>query len=107
MFDLSTSFVMVVAKEPLAGKVKTRLCPPCLPSEAAGLAAASLDDTLAAVRACRAGRRILAVDGAPGAWIPDDFEVVFQVGANFNDRLQGVWDTVGGPVCRSAWTHRS
>ena len=49
----------------MPGRVKTRLQPAFTPSEAARLAAASLEDTLATVRSCRAGRRILAWEGDP------------------------------------------
>jgi rSAM/selenodomain-associated transferase 1 len=41
------SAVGLIAKVPEAGRVKTRLCPPLTPSEAAELAAAMLTDTLA------------------------------------------------------------
>ncbi|NJA55488.1 glycosyltransferase, partial [Streptomyces sp. NEAU-H3] len=41
----------VIAKEPLPGRVKTRLCPPCTPAQAAGLARAALHDTLATLAA--------------------------------------------------------
>ena len=70
--------VLVMAKSPVPGRVKTRLCPPCTPAEAAALAEAALADTLEAVAACGAGRRILALDGAPGPWLPAGFEVVAQ-----------------------------
>ena len=45
--------VVVVAKEPRPGRVKTRLCPPCTPESAAEIAAASLHDTLVAVAKVR------------------------------------------------------
>ena len=35
--------LLVIAKEPVPGRVKTRLCPPCTPSQAARLAAAFAD----------------------------------------------------------------
>ncbi|CAM4220112.1 DUF2064 domain-containing protein [Kibdelosporangium persicum] len=43
--------LLVVAKSPVAGLAKTRLCPPATPAEAADIAAASLLDTLDAVLA--------------------------------------------------------
>lgn len=79
--------VIVMAKAPVAGSVKTRLCPPCLPGEAAAVAEAALSDTLAAVAAADADRRLLALDGAPGEWLVDDVEVVAQRGSGLAERL--------------------
>ena len=45
--------VLVLAKAPVPGQVKTRLCPPATPGEAARIAAASLLDTLDAARGQR------------------------------------------------------
>jgi uncharacterized protein len=62
---------LVMAKAPLPGRVKTRLCPPCTHEQAAAVAAAALTDTLAAVSATPAVRRILVLDGqwaAPAGW---------------------------------------
>lgn len=84
-----------MAKSPVPGRVKTRLCPPCTPSEAAALAEASLADTLEAVAACGADRRVIALDGRPGPWLPPGFEVVVQCGGDFNRRLTHAWATVG------------
>jgi glycosyltransferase A (GT-A) superfamily protein (DUF2064 family) len=41
--------ILVMAKAPVPGRVKTRLCPPATPEQAADIAAASLLDTLDAV----------------------------------------------------------
>ena len=89
--------VLVMAKAPVAGRVKTRLCPPCTPREAAALAEAALADTLDAVAACGAGRRIVALDGAPGPWLPPGFEVIPQVAGAFDRRLAAAWTAAGGP----------
>ena len=89
--------VLVVAKSPVPGRVKTRLCPPCTPPEAAALAEAALADTLDAVAACGAGRRILALDGPPGAWLPPGFQVVPQAGGGLDRRLAAAWAFAGGP----------
>jgi glycosyltransferase A (GT-A) superfamily protein (DUF2064 family) len=89
--------VLVMAKSPVAGRVKTRLCPPCTPDEAAALAEAALADTLAAAAACGADRRILALDGPPGDWLPAGFDVVPQVDGPFDRRLTAAWAAAGGP----------
>jgi glycosyltransferase A (GT-A) superfamily protein (DUF2064 family) len=88
--------VLVMAKSPVAGRVKTRLCPPCTHAEAAVIAEAALADTLEAVAACGAGRRIVALDGAPGPWLPSGFEVIPQVEGSFDRRLAAAWSTAGG-----------
>jgi len=93
----STPHVLVMAKSPRPGRVKTRLCPPCSPSQAAAIAAAALADTLDSVRACGARRRIVALDGPPGDWLPDGFEIIPQRGRTFGARLQAAWSAAGGP----------
>ncbi|MCA1683673.1 MAG: DUF2064 domain-containing protein, partial [Actinobacteria bacterium] len=89
--------ILVLAKAPVAGRVKTRLCPPCTPDQAADLAEAALADTLDAVAACGAARRILALEGEPGPWLPSGFDVVPQCAGGFDDRLASAWATAGGP----------
>ena len=89
--------VLVMAKAPVPGRVKTRLCPPCTPQEAAALAEAALADTLEAVSGCGASRRIVALDGAPGPWLPPGFEVVAQVSGGLDRRLAAAWVAAGGP----------
>jgi rSAM/selenodomain-associated transferase 1 len=89
--------LLVIAKEPIPGRVKTRLTPPCTPDQAAGLAAAALADTLSAVAAARgATRRVLVLDGAPGPWIPDGFETIAQRGDGLAERLAAAFADTGG-----------
>jgi len=89
--------LLVLAKAPAPGRVKTRLTPPCTPEQAAALAGAALSDTLAAAtRARRAGRRVLVLDGAPGAWVPRDFTVVPQRGEGLAARLAAAFEDAGG-----------
>jgi len=93
---MSQTHVLVMAKAPAPGRVKTRLCPPCTPAEAAALAEAALADTLEAVAQCGAGRRIVALDGQPGPWLPPGFDVVPQVAGPFDRRLTAAWAAAGG-----------
>jgi uncharacterized protein len=90
--------LLVIAKAPVPGRVKTRLTPPLTPAEAAELAAAALADTLATAQACRAARRVLVLDGEPGSWIPDAFDVIPQRGAGLAERLAAAFDDAGGPA---------
>jgi glycosyltransferase A (GT-A) superfamily protein (DUF2064 family) len=78
--------VIVLAKEPLPGRVKTRLQSAFSAGEAARLAAAALQDTVAAVKSCAANRRILAWEGDPASW-REGFEVVDQPPGTLNARL--------------------
>jgi glycosyltransferase A (GT-A) superfamily protein (DUF2064 family) len=89
--------VLVVAKAPVAGHSKTRLCPPCTAQEAADIAEAALADTLDAVAACGASRRVVALDGQPGPWLPTGFDVIPQVPGSLAERLAAAWMSVGGP----------
>jgi rSAM/selenodomain-associated transferase 1 len=86
----------VIAKAPRPGRVKTRLCPPCTPHEAAALAEAALADTLETLLAVRAARRVIALDGPPGPWLPAGFAVVPQVGKSLGDRLAHAFAAIGG-----------
>ncbi|MGQ0615455.1 MAG: TIGR04282 family arsenosugar biosynthesis glycosyltransferase [Acidimicrobiia bacterium] len=89
--------VLVMAKAPEPGRVKTRLCPPCAPAEAAAVAAAALADTLDAALASGAERVVLALDGRPGPWVPPGVVVVEQGTGAFGQRLAAAWRAAGGP----------
>ncbi|MFI6026161.1 TIGR04282 family arsenosugar biosynthesis glycosyltransferase [Amycolatopsis magusensis] len=56
--------LLVVAKAPVPGFAKTRLCPPATPEQAAAIAAASLLDTLDAVLATPGAVPVVAFTGA-------------------------------------------
>jgi rSAM/selenodomain-associated transferase 1 len=90
--------LIVLAKEPVPGRVKTRLTPPCDPAEAAAIAAASLSDTLAAACASGADRVLVALDGEPGPWCPPGVVVVDQGRGSLADRLATAWSATGGPA---------
>lgn len=88
--------LLVVAKEPIPGRVKTRLTPPYSATEAAELATASLSDTLAAVLRTRAVARTVVLDGAPGAWLPAGFSVIPQRGEGLDQRLAAAFEDAEG-----------
>jgi glycosyltransferase A (GT-A) superfamily protein (DUF2064 family) len=84
--------IVVVSKAPVAGRVKTRLCPPCSPAQAARLAGAALADTIDAVNATPAARRVLLLDGDYPP--PQGWDVVAQRGEGLGPRLaSGFADT--------------
>ncbi|MFJ6352828.1 TIGR04282 family arsenosugar biosynthesis glycosyltransferase [Streptomyces sp. NPDC054835] len=90
--------LLVIAKEPVPGRVKTRLTPPFTAREAAALAEAALTDTLAVAAATPADRHVLVLDGAPGPWLPPGFEVVPQSGGCLDERLAHAFAACRGPA---------
>jgi glycosyltransferase A (GT-A) superfamily protein (DUF2064 family) len=90
--------LLVIAKQPVPGRVKTRLVPPCTYEQAAALAAAALADTLHAVLSAPAARRVLVLDGEPGPWLPPGFDVVPQCGGPLDERLAAAFAGVSGPA---------
>ncbi|MFD8079876.1 DUF2064 domain-containing protein [Streptomyces sp. NPDC059718] len=90
--------MVVIAKEPLLGRVKTRLTPPYTPQEAARLAEAALADTLDVVLQVSARRRVLALDGRPGRWLPAGFDVVPQCAGGLDERLAAALGACEGPT---------
>lgn len=92
----SLGAVVVIAKEPVAGRVKTRLTPPFTPAQAAALAAAALADCLDAAAQVAAARHVLVLAGRPGAWVPPGWEVVAQVDGGLDQRLAAAFAAVAG-----------
>jgi hypothetical protein len=90
--------LLVIAKEPRPGRVKTRLTPPFTPREAAALAEASLADTLDAVARTPARRRVLVLEGEPGPWLPPGFDVVRQCAGGLDERLAAAFAGCDGPA---------
>lgn len=93
-----TIALAVIAKAPVAGRSKTRLTPPCTPAQAACLAAAALADTLRAVAATPATRRIVVLDGEPGSWLPPGLELLPQRGDGLAERLAAAFADIGAPA---------
>lgn len=87
--------VIVIAKSPVAGQVKTRLSPPLSVEESAELAAAAISDTLDNVRGVKDVRRVIIYSGdrarmvACGVW---GFELIAQHGDGFADRIANAFN---------------
>ncbi len=79
--------LVVLAKQPRAGRVKTRLTPPLSPVQAAAVAAAALHDTLAVGDRIPARRRLLAFDGDVRAWRPPGWWHVAQPAGGLDERM--------------------
>ncbi|MEP6844205.1 MAG: DUF2064 domain-containing protein [Pseudolysinimonas sp.] len=90
--------LVVIAKECLPGRVKTRLHPDLTLEQAAQAASASLADTFAALAGLQADRRILAFDGIvppPGS---EPYDVISQSAGDLDERLAAVFDAIEGPT---------
>jgi uncharacterized protein len=94
----SATTLLVIAKQPVPGRVKTRLVPPCTHEQAAALAEAALADTLRTVLTVPARRRVLVLDGRPGPWLPPGFDIMPQCGGPLDERLAGAFAAVRGPA---------
>src|SRR5579859_4276415 len=81
------SQVIVVAEAPAPDRVEEWLSPPLRPEQAALVAEAALADTLDVVAAAPVTRRLLALDGSPGDWLPPVFRVFAQRGDGLDERL--------------------
>jgi uncharacterized protein len=79
--------LVVLAKQPVPGRVKTRLCPPFTPDQAAALADAALRDTLDAADAAAVRRRVLAFDGNSNAWLRPGWRLAAQCGGTLDRRI--------------------
>lgn len=89
--------LLILAKEPLPGRAKTRLIPRFGLEGAAALARAALADTFDAASGCGADRVVVAFDGDPTGIVPPSFEVVPQSGGDLSARLGAAWSRIGGP----------
>jgi len=82
---------MIMAKAPYPGQVKTRLCPPLTPEQAAALARAFLCDKIAQVRTLTSARPAIAYAPASEegffADVAPDFTRIAQQGPDLGERL--------------------
>lgn len=80
--------LLVMAKAPVPGAVKTRLCPPLSYEQAALLARAALVDTIEACVGARFTRVVLVLDGEVGDWLRHDVVVLAQRPGDLASRLE-------------------
>ena len=90
--------LIVIAKECIPGRVKTRLHPPLSLEQAATLASASLADTFRAVSTLDASRRILLFDGNLFPLGSEPYDVIHQVSGDLDMRLGAIFDACEGPT---------
>ncbi len=96
---MSQFHLTIIAKQPIAGRVKTRLVPPLSHEQAAQIAAACLHDTFEAARSCVDRhddvRAVALIEGAAGNWIPEGFETHHQDGDGLGERLAHGFELLG------------
>jgi rSAM/selenodomain-associated transferase 1 len=94
--------LIVMAKQPMAGLAKTRLCPPLTQEQAAGLADAFLVDIVANAQRADCAEVVLAIaPDTADAWFAQRFPGlarIVQLGADLGERLSGVFE--------AAWSRR-
>ena len=91
-----TDTVIVLAKSPVPGRVKTRLTPTFTREEAAALAAAAIRDTLDAVAEAGPRHTVIAWDGPRAPWLPAAATICDQRGDTLDERLEHVFADVLG-----------
>lgn len=91
----------IVAKAPVAGRVKTRLCPPCSFEQAAELATVAIMDTIEAIDGIdgiETTRRTLLLEGVAQPWMPEHYGVLPQRGDGLGERLANGFRELGAGV---------
>lgn len=90
--------LVLIAKEPVPGRVKTRLHPPLSLDQAAQLAAAAIDDTLRVLAELPAERRVLFYQGSSIPERAHGFDVLQQGEGPLDARLGDLFDRCSGPT---------
>lgn len=90
--------LVVMAKECVPGRVKTRLHPPFSLEDAARIAAASLTDTLALGRYLPVERRVLCFAGEHLPIDADGWEILPQSTGGLDERIGAALDSCAGPT---------
>ncbi|HID86031.1 MAG TPA: glycosyltransferase, partial [Anaerolineae bacterium] len=89
--------LIIMAKEPMPGRVKTRLCPPYTPEEAAELCRCFLLDTFELAAMLQGVKVTIAYFPAKAgrtlkARVPPAFELMPQRGADLGERLSNAFE---------------
>jgi uncharacterized protein len=91
--------MIVIAKAPVPGRVKTRLAPALGAHQAAVVAAAALADTLRVASAVPSVSRLLAFDGCVDGWLPGGWRACAQPPGGLDRRLVAAFTIAGtGPA---------
>jgi len=102
----ATTALAIMAKAPRPGVVKTRLCPPLTPREAAALARGFLRDRIAQVRGLRGARPIIAYSPPSERdsfeRLAPDFALMPQAGEDLGARMRSTLATLLGAGHRAA-----
>ena len=86
----ATTLLVILAKRPAAGRVKTRLCPPLLPQQAAQLAEAFIIDTCSSLGEVQGCERILCLDQPWTASSIATIDLWQQVDGDLGQRIEDV-----------------
>lgn len=93
------SSLVIIAKAPEPGAVKTRLTALVTPDDAARIALACLQDTLETLTEAECENRILLLSGAPGPWVTPGWQIVQQDQGSLDHRLAtGLAKLPAGPA---------
>ena len=91
--------LIVLAKQPLPGRVKTRLMTAFTAAASAELATSALIDTLDVADRVHTMQRVLAFDGDPTNWLRSGWTLETQGGGDLDSRLCVAFDCAGaGPT---------
>lgn len=101
--DNTSQVLGVFAKQPLAGQVKTRLCPPCSAAQAAALYQVCLAETVA--RFCASARSLVLFYSGDAGWFAEHFPGVDlhpQGDGDLGRRMQRALDGLLADGCSAA-----
>jgi len=90
--------LIIIAKQPLPGRAKTRLHPALTLEQAAEVADSCIQDTLFAMRSVPASRRILFYDGDVAPLGTDEYELIAQPAGGLDERLAAIFDQCDEPA---------